>query len=902
MLTNDDNKYQAIFKAGLIKFLRHRAEQRRKRADADKYLQIDFGILLLPADDQIWRPLKRGVFEDVNIAMKTLYKDVRNMLQEEPVFDAFVKKHKFSEELVWIDYKQHGPVCWSIMMKLVEGGGIDDYWDVLQLILLRMPSVAAYKLLRGEDESWPSLQSYKPETLDKLAQMIVEGSRFPIADCLKVADFFAHKAEIHVADAEGYEEKQEKYTQAALDLLERIESDHGASMLLETCSDGAAPLEGKSVLDVAIETDNVNFIAHSRIMRIVNAMWWDFHYMDPHKCQYANNVPALSEQLMAPQKFFKTAAGKFWVSAILFIIYCFFFTWVTLKKDCVYVDASPLELIFWTFSISFVLQETQQLIDKGVAGYFSSGSNMLDFGCCMLFTALGGIRFNATEFKIGGCEFFEGPTYIQVQQADGTFATVIDITQPTECYDDCFAEPTVIEHWKSVAFMTFWSFAIILMWMRFFLLFKIHPSIGPLIKMVGQMFGDIINFIIIMFVFFFGFMLCFFYFVGDLVKPFYKFSTCTLTVFEATNGAVEWDSIFGTRVPDVNYVDWGAMTLGGPEPEETDDGAIYGNGYLPELGILRMKTGRIFLCIYLIIGFIVMFNLLIAMMAETYNEVQEQARQAYSFGLADEVYDFHTSSTVLPAPLNILVFAAYAPVYFVRVVDCSAIKELTQKMKRGGVAEEGKRWICGFCHHRNMEEDTEEVRSRWLSTLEEEEKIQKKDAELLNRKGTMLCANCQRVRREITSGKKSMEGISILIYFVAIFPVLAVILGLIPGLINYSIGHLQNKVEEVRSVTGGKDDEDDKHMTKEQKEEQMKEYEYQLEMQNLEGVDPQAKEIQHIFKELGGVRTEEMLARLEEIDEKLRSIQDRLKRNERRRRLAQPRRTATRVGGDDGHE
>ena len=46
-------------------------------------------------------------------------------------------------------------------------------------------------------------------------------SRFPIADCLKVADFFAHKAEIHVADAEGYEEKQEKYTQAALDLLER---------------------------------------------------------------------------------------------------------------------------------------------------------------------------------------------------------------------------------------------------------------------------------------------------------------------------------------------------------------------------------------------------------------------------------------------------------------------------------------------------------------------------------------------------------------------------------------------------------------------------------------------------------------------------------------------------------
>jgi len=70
------------------------------------------------------------------------------------------------------------------MVKVVEVGGIDDYWDVLQLILFRMPSVAVYKLLQGEDKSWPSLQAHKPKTLDKLAKMIVEESRFTIADWL----------------------------------------------------------------------------------------------------------------------------------------------------------------------------------------------------------------------------------------------------------------------------------------------------------------------------------------------------------------------------------------------------------------------------------------------------------------------------------------------------------------------------------------------------------------------------------------------------------------------------------------------------------------------------------------------------------------------------------------------
>jgi hypothetical protein len=42
-----------------------------------------------------------------------------------------------------------------------------------------------------------------------------------------------------------------------------------------------------------------------------------------------------------------------------------------------------------------------------------------------------------------------------------------------------------------------------------------------------------------------------------------------------------------------------------------------------------------------------------------------------------------------------------------------AIRELTKKTRRGGLWDENKRerWICRFCHARNMEENTDKVRN-----------------------------------------------------------------------------------------------------------------------------------------------------------------------------------------------
>eukprot|EP00494_Astrolonche_serrata_P024390 UN24648 len=168
-------------------------------------------------------------------------------------------------------------------------------------------------------------------------------------------------------------------------------------------------------------------------------------------------------------------------------------------------------------------------------------------------------------------------------------------------------------------------------------------------------------------------------------------------MFEATQGVVEWDDIFQSRVTDDDYIDWENMAIGGSQNED----GTYGIGYLPELGLQRYKIGRAVLMIYVLVGLIMLLNLLIAMMAETYNSVQEDSSREYAFILAETIYEFHTASTVLPAPVNIAVYAIYAPLYFQRILSCVAIRELTSKNKRGGKPIDGERWICGFCHERN---------------------------------------------------------------------------------------------------------------------------------------------------------------------------------------------------------
>ena len=56
--------------------------------------------------------------------------------------------------------------------------------------------------------------------------------------------------------------------EAALDFLNLLESDHLATILLETPSD----IEGKSAIDMALEYQLLSFVSSNRVERVSNSI------------------------------------------------------------------------------------------------------------------------------------------------------------------------------------------------------------------------------------------------------------------------------------------------------------------------------------------------------------------------------------------------------------------------------------------------------------------------------------------------------------------------------------------------------------------------------------------------------------------------------------------------------
>merc|ERR1719499_2687332 len=114
-----------------------------------------------------------------------------------------------------------------------------------------------------------------------------------------------------------------------------------------------------------------------------------------------------------------------------------------------------------------------------------------------------------------------------------------------------------------------------------------------------------------------------------------------------------------------------------------------------------MGVGKIFLAIYIIVGYIVMLNILIAMMAQTYAEVQDNSILQHAYSRSETVHKYHKSDMILPAPLNIVVYLVYLPILMLKMINCSAMKEIMGAIK----GEEKDEWTCGFCHVENNTRD-----------------------------------------------------------------------------------------------------------------------------------------------------------------------------------------------------
>eukprot|EP00497_Spongosphaera_streptacantha_P003134 TRINITY_DN3780_c0_g1_i1.p1 TRINITY_DN3780_c0_g1~~TRINITY_DN3780_c0_g1_i1.p1 ORF type:complete len:269 (-),score=65.47 TRINITY_DN3780_c0_g1_i1:97-903(-) len=262
-----------------------------------------------------------------------------------------------------------------------------------------------------------------------------------------------------------------------------------------------------------------------------------------------------------------------------------------------------------------------------------------------------------------------------------------------------------------------------------------------------------------------------------------------------------------------------------------------------------------------------------------------KARWSSTLGALKTSTNTTGASTVIPAPLNLIVYLLYMPITF---LDCSIFGLVMGLVRKKEV--EKSAWICGFCHTTNkLDPDFQKkVLMSWLLALKEKEMMDETELPIIEKTQVVLCKHCSRVKKEVNELQVNLEKWSLYIYYILIYPVLFVLMAMIPGIIKIIKEFLETQVlRQQKREEEEEDEEDELEIDPEIAKQRAREKE--LDHKRSERMEESMKAVRDIFKELGDVKSAEILAKLTEIHTVVQDVQDRLQRKERRRKLKENR-------------
>ena len=104
------------------------------------------------------------------------------------------------------------------------------------------------------------LSRYNQDKVESVIESLVEGSQFPLATALKMAAFFKERAENDLSNVKKLEDFSKRYQLWAVKLLNSVESDYLATMMMNAPSfhQHSTPFE------IALESELVEFLSSDR--------------------------------------------------------------------------------------------------------------------------------------------------------------------------------------------------------------------------------------------------------------------------------------------------------------------------------------------------------------------------------------------------------------------------------------------------------------------------------------------------------------------------------------------------------------------------------------------------------------------------------------------------------------
>lgn len=625
--------------------------------------------------------------------------------------------------------------CFDISIHLYNLEGFkEDATAIMALIARSMSSQISlaliYRMIAVEH------RDIRPVDLKTVCIQVVNTSDSPVTTSVQVAGIFKSLSKKFLTDRNLYLVEFDFFTRTALNLLDDITSDEIVSLFLESRNN-----HHQSIISEAITSENGIFLGNPRISRIFESIWSEPFYMNSESSKTGTIVQTYECLRDTPKRFFLLPYGKFVIRALSFILFLVTFSLsIALQRSSVAENLNPIEVLVWIMALGFISSEVEELRNKGWASYVLDEWNMVDMFIYLNFIPIVFIRFSGV---------------------------VIDTAR------------------MDVPYRIFITANIILLWIRVMYLFVIHPTLGPLQRMIFKMLKDILNFFFVMVLVWVGFSLAFFFILAGENNPeFIDFDSSLLSSYLIFVGAFE-PSWF------------------------QDIESFYIQGFV-----------SILLCIYIAIGLIVLLNLLIAMMSETYSNVQSDSMNEFLFGKSKLAYEYNRSDATLPPPFSLVVDVffgfsrtlnhCFGPVTIIdsqiQYLDRKFIEEkvLTtqmtglnlqfdnQELNEVSVSNSSaksvraamipkelrkvidqrhwnelskdldnfKSWRCGLCHNVNNESSYVDLLQYLFKNDFTEDKI---SIQYLNPK-TRVCSHCFRLKRVISERLYSKEMISFRVF------------------------------------------------------------------------------------------------------------------------------------------
>ena len=101
------------------------------------------------------------------------------------------------------------------------------------------------------------------------------------------------RGDYDISRRELFEEISNNYISTALEYLGLIESDHLATVILETKSN----INGFSAIEMALEYELLSFVTDNRVERISNSIMNEYAFLDPINKSSAFQINPLSVEL-----------------------------------------------------------------------------------------------------------------------------------------------------------------------------------------------------------------------------------------------------------------------------------------------------------------------------------------------------------------------------------------------------------------------------------------------------------------------------------------------------------------------------------------------------------------------------------------------------------------------------